>query len=222
MVRNPDGTLTFVSVGIMCVQWWPAFWRRPGLLVISTTLRVLLIPSTHADIHIWSAEKWPCLNLTCLTACHGHAMFASQRPSDCDFLTGVCLHCREMSIIYMRHWKQKTWVWIWAMWLQVVMSVSRCTLLRNVWPLVVQFNILVTSVLPNSNIRWKMMGCIINSDCISAPFSFCWTCLVHKEFQSSNQTFVVGGPGWFGIRLFATLIRNTCMFLIISAIVHKD
>ena len=51
-----------------------------------------------------------------------------------------------------------------------------------------------------------------------------------KEFESSHQAFAVGGggggggvePGWLGIRLFAALIRNTCMFLIISAIVHKD
>ena len=27
----------------------------------------------------------------------------------------------------------------------------------------------------------KIIGCIINSDCISAPYLFCWTCLVHKE-----------------------------------------
>ena len=72
--------------------------------------------------------------------------------------------------------------------LQVMMSVSRCMLLHNVWPLVVWFNILVTSVLPNSNIGManKIIECIINSDCISAVLLFSWTCLVHKEFESSH------------------------------------
>ena len=138
----------------MSVQWWLAFWRRPVLLVfMSTTLHVLLIPS--ADVRVWSAEKWPGLNLTCLTACYDylissseHVMFASQQPSDCDFLRGVCLHCREMGMIYMRHWKQKAWVWISEMWLQVVMSVS------------------------GSMYASLTSGGLINSDCISVPFLF--------------------------------------------------
>ena len=66
----------------------------------------------------------------------------------------------------------------------------------------------------------KIIECIINSDCIGVPFLLCWTSLIHKKFESSHQTFAVGGPGWFGIRLFTALIRNTCRFLIISAI-HK-
>ena len=155
---------TFVSTEMVSVQWWleeslaylasfPAgrAWERGyGLLVfISTTLRVLLIPS--ADVHVWSAVKWPGLNLTYLTACYGYVMFAPQQPSECEFLRGVYLHCREMGMIYVRHWKQKAWVWISAMWLQLVVSVFRCTLLHNVWPMV---DILVTSMLPNSNIGW--------------------------------------------------------------------
>ena len=36
-------------------------------------------------------RKVPGLNLT---ACYDYVMFASQQPSDCDFLRGVCLHCR--------------------------------------------------------------------------------------------------------------------------------
>ena len=39
-------------------------------------------------------------------------------------------------------------------WLQVVMSVSRCMLQRNVWPLVVWFNILVTIIFQTWYIRW--------------------------------------------------------------------
>ena len=47
-------------------------------------------------------------------------------------------------MIYIRHWKQQAWVSISAMWLQVLMSVSRCMLQHSIWPLVVRFNILVT------------------------------------------------------------------------------
>ena len=62
-----------------------------------------------------------------------------------------------------------------------------------------------------------------------------------KEFESSHQTFAIGGPGWLGIRLFAALITNTCslvtrllpmrrslvtrleyMYVFDHAIVHKD
>ena len=62
----------------------------------------------------------------------------------------------------------------------------------------------------------------MNSDCVSAPFVFCWTCLVHKDFELRHQILAVGGPGWLGISPFAALIRNTCIFLIISAIVHRN
>ena len=31
-----------------------------------------------------------------LIACYDHVMFASQQPTDCDFLRGVCLHCRKI------------------------------------------------------------------------------------------------------------------------------
>ena len=109
----------------------------------------------HVCQWLWSAEEWPGLNLT---ACYDHTMFASQQPSDCDFLRGVCLHCRKIGMIYMHYWKQKAWAWISAMWLQVVMSISRCTLLHNVWPLVVWSNILVTSILPNLNIGWPTIS----------------------------------------------------------------
>ena len=87
-------------------------------------------------------------------ACYDHVMFASQQLSDCYLLRGVSLHCREMGMIYVCCWKQKAWVWISAMWLQVMMSVSKCMLLHNVWPLVVWYNILVPSMFPNSNIGW--------------------------------------------------------------------
>ena len=136
-----------------------------------------------ADVRVWSAEKWLGLNLTFLTTCYDHVMFASQQPSDCDFLRGVWLHCRNgydlhaslkakgslnprplpdfifqlgKKIVFFprlpdKIWeapgdktKQKAWVWISAMSLQVVMSISRCTLLHNVWPLVVGFSIAVT------------------------------------------------------------------------------
>ena len=160
----------------MPVQWWLAFRRRPGLL--SKTLCVLLIPSAHADVHVWSAEKLPGLNLTCLTACYDHVMFASQQPSDCDFLRGVCLHHREMGMIYMHHWKQEAWVWISAMWLQVQMSVSQSMYVSS---------------------QYLTSGGLINSDCINAPFLFCRTYLVHKEFELSHQIFAVGGRGWLAI-----------------------
>ena len=66
----------------------------------------------------------------------------------CGFFRGVCLHCREMGTICMRYGKQKNLSVNLAMWLQVVMSFSICMLLHNVWPLVVWFNILVTSMVP--------------------------------------------------------------------------
>ena len=103
-----------------------------------------------------------------------HVMFASQQSSDCR---DVCLHCREMGMIYMHHWKQRAWVWISAVWLQVQISVSRSMY---------------------SSSQCLTSGGLINSDCISAPFLF-RTCLVHKEFELSHQIFAVGGPGWLGI-----------------------
>ena len=150
-MQNPNGTLTFVIIGMMSVRWCLAFRRWSSLLAfVSTSLCVLLTQSTH--VHVWFAGKWLDLNLTYLTARFGNVMFAAYQPS--DFLWGVCLCYREMRMIYMHHWKQQAWVSISAMWLQVVMSVSRCMLQRNVWPLVVWFNILVTSMLPTWYIRW--------------------------------------------------------------------
>ena len=122
---------------------------------LSLSLNEHAIHIWHVCQWLWSAEKWLGLNLT---ACYDHVMFASQQPSDCDFLRGVCLHCRKIGMIYMRYWKQKAWAWISAMWLQVVMSISRCTLLHNVWPLVVWSNILVTSIYPNLNIGWPTIS----------------------------------------------------------------
>ena len=45
-----------------------------------------------------------------------------------------------------------------------------------------------------------------------------WSILIYKEFESSHQTFFVGGPGWLDVTLFTALTRNTCMhiFFIIS------
>ena len=82
-------------------QWSKLKWlQNPSLLAfVSTSLWVLLIQSAH--VHVWFAEKWLDLNLTCLTACFGNVMFAAYQPS--HFLRGVCLCCREMSVIYMRH-----------------------------------------------------------------------------------------------------------------------
>ena len=57
----------------------------------------------------------------------------------------------EKWVWFTCHWKQKVWVSTSVMWLQVVMSVSRCMLFHNVWTLVVKFNtlvIVVTSVFP--------------------------------------------------------------------------
>ena len=116
--------IDFCQYRMMSVQWWLAFRRiRPGLLAfISTALHVLLISS--ADAHCSFCRKWLGLNLTCLTACYNHVMFASQQPSNCDLNRGIRLHCREMGMIYMCQWKLKAWVWISPTWLQVVMSVT--------------------------------------------------------------------------------------------------
>ena len=38
-----------------------------------------------------------------LPDCYDHVMFALQQTSDCDFLRGVCLHCRKIGMIYMRY-----------------------------------------------------------------------------------------------------------------------
>ena len=37
-----------------------------------------------------------------------------------------------------------------------------------------------------------------------------------------NLNYATMGPGWLGISPFAALIRNKCMFLIYSAIVHRN
>ena len=60
-------------------------------------------------------------------------------------VAGVHVGCKkkEGSTVNFSNW-----------WLQVVMSVPICTLLHNVWPLVVWFNILVTGMLPNWNVGW--------------------------------------------------------------------
>ena len=58
IVQSPDGALTFVSIGMMPVQWWLTFRTRPGYLHVNH-----FSPSAHADVHVWSAEKWPGLNL---------------------------------------------------------------------------------------------------------------------------------------------------------------
>ena len=92
IVQSPDGTLTFVSIGMMPVQWWLAFRRRPGLLVfIPTTLCVLLNPSACMFGLQKSDKAW--------LLAYDHAMFTSQ-PSDCDFSRGVCFHCSELGMIY--------------------------------------------------------------------------------------------------------------------------
>ena len=54
----------------------------------------------YADVHVWSAEK-PKPDLPdCMLAMTMHVMFASQQSSDSR---GVCLYCREIGMIYMRH-----------------------------------------------------------------------------------------------------------------------
>ena len=39
-----------------------------------------------------------------------------------------------------------------------------------------------------------------------------------KNLNQATRYLPLGGLGWLGIRLFTALIRNTCMFLIISAL----
>ena len=131
-------TLTFVSIGMISVQWWLPSWWWPGLLVfISTTLQSCIIIQI-AYVHVWSAEKQ---NLT---------SWVLAMAMQCLHLN----HCREMGMIF------KAELSISALWLQVVMSVSRCTLLHNVWPLVVWFNAIVIRMLSNWNID-KIKECII-------------------------------------------------------------
>ena len=197
IVQSPDGMLTFVSIGIMSVQWWLAFRRRPGLVVfIPTTLRVFLNSSAHLDVHVWAAEKWPGLDLTCLTACYDHVNVCISTK----WLWGICLHCSEMGMIYMRHWKQEAWVWILAMWLQVEMSVSR-------------------SMYASS--QCLTSGGLINSDCVSAPFLFCWTCMPCSQGIWIKPPDICCWGSWMAWHKPVCCLDQE-WFLIISAIVHRD
>ena len=81
-VANSDGTLTFVCTRMMCSVFQK--WHGSLVFVLATSLCVLLIQSAH--VHVRSAENKLDLNLSCLTACNGDVMIASQQPSDCDFL----------------------------------------------------------------------------------------------------------------------------------------
>ena len=108
----------------MSVQWWLAFRRCPRILFICQQLYVY----------------YYCACLVCRKV-----MEPKRDLPNC--LLGPCIVC-------MCNWKQKVWVWISALWLQIVMSVPTCTIVRSVWHLVVCLDFLVTSMFPNWNIRW--------------------------------------------------------------------
>ena len=105
------------------------------------------------------------------------------------------------------YWKQNAWVWILAVWLQVVMSVSRhfSTMSDLRWSLAC----FPTQILDGpqwSEGVYSIVTALVLYSYFAGP--------VHKEFESSPKIFTVGGPRWLGIRLFAALIRNTlCVWL---------
>ena len=148
-------------------------------------------------MHVLLAEKWLDLSLTCMSARFDNVMFASLQPS--DFLQSVCLHCREMSMIHMRPLKAAGLSFNFGNVIQVVMSVSRCMLQHNVWPLVVWFNILVTSMLPTWYIRWPqnhrfdrevfMLACkILQGNTISSLYWIIYS-MVYK-YRFLNGTLI--------------------------------
>ena len=106
-------------------------------------------------MHIWSVEKW-------------------SKPDLPDCLVWLCNVCILTMWLYMTflevlqrngydlHVSLKAELSISAMWLQAVMSVSRCTLLCNVWPLVVWFNVIVIRMLKYQMAN-KIKECIVLS-----------------------------------------------------------
>ena len=75
-IAKSQWMLTSVGIGMMSGPWCVAFRRWSSLLAfVSTSPCVLLIQSTH--VHVWFAEKWLDLNLTCLSAHFDNVMFAS-------------------------------------------------------------------------------------------------------------------------------------------------
>ena len=95
-------------------------------IYMSTTLSVLLLCS--------------CACLVC----------RKEMEPKCDLPNCLLWPC----IVCMCNRKQKAWVWISALWIQIMMSVPRCTIVHSVWHLVVCLDFLVTSMFPNWNIRW--------------------------------------------------------------------
>ena len=148
------------------------------------------------------------INSKCSCACSvSIRKVIGPKPDLPDCLLWPCNVCHY-------NWKRKAWVSISTMWLQVVMSVSRCSLLHNVWLAVVWLNFVVTRMLPNDG--QQIIEGIINSDkalCNIDPFIFYWTCLLDKL---KRHKFFSGSPAWLCIRPFVVLIRNTRTFLIIS------
>ena len=62
-----------------------SFWK---------VLKLPIFVFEHATHMVCLSVTLVCRQGLNLTACSGHVMFSSQQPSDCDFLRGVCLHCR--------------------------------------------------------------------------------------------------------------------------------
>ena len=106
-MQNPAGTLTFVSIGMMSVQWWLTFREWSSLLFyISTLCVVLLIQS--ARVHVLSAEKSWDLSVTCLRVSRPDFFFAIVWAR--DYLPDWHVMCNG---------KQKAWVSILGKCLQV-------------------------------------------------------------------------------------------------------
>ena len=130
--------------------WLTSFYIYNSTCIINSKCRCACLVCRKVTMHepdLPDCLLWPC-----------SVRISTTKWLHVNFLRGVCLHCREMGMIYMCHWKQNAWVWISAMWIPVVMSVSRCRLLHNAWLLVLWFNILVTSMFPNWNIGWPTKG----------------------------------------------------------------
>ena len=147
-----------VSPVMASFWWWPSllvFYLQLYVCYNSKCLRAYLV--CRKVIKTWPARLLG-MAMQCLHLNHA---------CDCDFLRGILQRNG-----YDLHASLKAELSISAMWLQAVMSVSRCTLLYNVWPLVVWSNVIVIRMLKYR--MAKKIWIVTNRELYASAFHSCF------------------------------------------------
>ena len=119
------------------------------------------------------------------------------------------------------YWKQKAWVWILAMWLQVVMSVSRhFSTMSNLW----WFDSIISSL---ACFPTRILDGQQNHRVYNQYWLYQCSILILLDMTCSQGIWIkppdiCSWGAWMAWHKTVCLISNTCMLLIISALYTRS